>query len=472
MPDDGAIPGMDPDPGVFVERWAGEEDQLVARSQGVHLLGSGTEHGAVDRGEESLGVLGRERGCWSLRCHWPNIQKVFVSVTRTPWPAAGYQRTMNQATLYLDHAANTPVHPEVWDAMTAVIGRGPGNAASTHGPGRRARGELEEARERVAAVLGAASPREVVFTSGGTEADNLAVLGRWRAVGGGLAISAIEHSAVREPASAAAREGAVLTVLAVDEEGRVDTGALEEALAERPAVVSVMWGNNEVGTIQPVAEIGARCAAAGVAFHTDAVQAIGHVPVDVRAAGCSLLSLSAHKFGGPPGVGVLYVRRGTELAPLLMGGGHEAGLRSGTSNVAGAVGLATALELAVEQVAAERARLASLRDRLEARLLEAVPELRVNARGAERLPHILSVGLDGVPADVLMASLDFAGLAVSSGSACHSGGGEPSHVLVAMGRTSDAAIRFSLGWSTTDADVDRGAALFLETVDRARAAVA
>ncbi|MBW3552186.1 MAG: cysteine desulfurase [Gemmatimonadetes bacterium] len=378
---------------------------------------------------------------------------------------------MTEAMLYLDHAADTPVRPEVIVAMTRLQEAGVGNASSVHGPGRAARGALEEARERVAGVLGAA-PREIVFTSGGTEADNMAVLGRWRASRRGVVVSAVEHSAVRGPAAAAAREGAPLTILAVDESGRVDLGALDEALREEPGVVSVMWGNNETGTLQPVAEIGRRCAAAGAAFHTDAVQAVGHVPVRVDEARCSLLSLSAHKFGGPPGAGALFLRDGTEIEPLLSGGGQERGLRAGTSNVVAAAGLATALDLAVGQLETEAARLGTLRDRLQARLQAELPDLRVHGADADRLPHILNVGLDGVPADVLIASLDVAGLAVSSGAACHSGGGEPSHVLMAMGRFSDAVARFSLGWSTTEEDVDRGAALFLDVLDRARAAIA
>ena len=378
---------------------------------------------------------------------------------------------MTEAMLYLDHAADTPVRPEVIDAMTRLLEAGVGNASSVHGPGRAARGALEEARERVAAVLGA-SPREIVFTSGGTEADNMAVMGRWRAARRGVVISAVEHSAVREPAAAAAREGAPLTTLAVDEAGRVDLGALDEALGEAPGVVSVMWGNNETGTLQPVNEIGRRCAAAGAVFHTDAVQAAGHVPVRVDEAHCALLSLSAHKLGGPPGAGALFVRHGTELEPLLSGGGQERGLRAGTSNVVAAVGLATALDLAAAVLDMEAARLGALRNRLESRLRSDLPDLHVHGEGADRLPHILSVGLDGVPADVLIASLDVAGLAVSSGAACHSGGGEPSHVLMAMGRSSDAVVRFSLGWSTTGEDVERGADLFLGVLDRARAAIA
>lgn len=323
----------------------------------------------------------------------------------------------------------------------------------------------------MAAAIGATA-REVYFTSGGTEADNLAVLGRWRATRGAIALSAVEHSAVREATAIGAREGATVLTLAVDEDGRLDLGALEEALEEGPSLVSVMWGNNETGTLQPVTEVAVLCMERSVPFHTDAVQAVGHVPVRMNRTPCSLLSLSAHKLGGPPGVGALFVRDGVKIEPLLGGGGQERGLRAGTSNVAGATGLAVALDLAVRDLETERSRLAGLRSRLAKTLIDAVPDLRVNGGGAERLPHILNLGLDGVAADVLVASLDLAGLAVSTGSACHSGAAEPSHVLMAMGATADAVIRFSFGWTTTSAEVDRGATAFLEVLERTRATVA
>ena len=374
---------------------------------------------------------------------------------------------MMSDTLYLDHAATTPVRPEVRAAMEPFQSERFGNPSSTHGPGRAARAALEEARERVAAAIGA-EPHEIVFTGGGSEADNLAVLGRWRAAGRGVVVSAIEHSAVRRAAAQAAREGASVTTLAVDEAGRVDLDALDEALETSPGIVSVMWANNEIGTIQPVAEIADRCRARGVTFHTDAVQAVGHIPVSVGDVPCDLLAMSAHKFGGPKGVGALYVRQGTELEPLLHGGGQERGLRAGTSNVAGAVGLAEALDRAVDELPTERRRLAELRDRLEAGIMEAVDAAVVNAGGADRLPHILSVSLPDIGSDVLLASLDLAGLAVSAGSACHSGASAPSHVLLAMGARADAVIRFSLGWPTTEADVNRALAVVLETMDRAR----
>lgn len=369
---------------------------------------------------------------------------------------------MTDDPIYLDHAATTPVRPAVRAAMEPFLTERYGNPSSTHGPGRGARAALEEARERVAGQLGAA-PNEIVFTGGGTEADNLAVLGRWWAAGEGVAISAVEHSAVRHAAARAARDGAPVSTLAVDEAGRVVVDALAEVLESPQAVVSVMWANNEVGTIQPISEISALCRDRGAVLHTDAVQAVGHVPVTVDPV--DLLSLSAHKFGGPKGVGVLYVRAGTALDPLLHGGGQERGLRGGTANVAGAVGLAEALDIAVAEVDAEAERLAALRDGLQERLLD-LPGTRVV--GADRLPHILSLAIDRVDDDVLLPALDLAGLAVSSGSACHSGAGTPSHVLLAMGQQSDAIVRFSLGWSTTAEDVERTGTLFSDVVEGVR----
>jgi cysteine desulfurase len=382
---------------------------------------------------------------------------------------------MTDTMIYLDHAATTPLRPEARAAMEPWLGTRFGNAASSHAPGRAARAALEDARERVAGALGA-ERMEIVFTGSGTEADNLAVLGRWRHLQrragpatAGLVTSAVEHSAVREAAAQAAREGAEVTVLAVDEAGVVGLDALEEALELPQAVVSIMWGNNEVGTLQPVARAAALCRDRGVVFHTDAVQALGHVPVSVSEVACDLLALSAHKFGGPQGAGVLFVRRGVELEPLVRGGGQEGGLRSGTANVAGAVGLAAALERAVAEAEAEAVRLAALRDRLQEGLdrLDGVQGL---GGGGPRLPHILTVGLDGVEADVLLASLDLAGLAVSSGAACQSGGSAPSAVMVAMGIRHDVAVRFSLGRTSTEAEVDGALARFSQVVERLRAA--
>lgn len=369
-----------------------------------------------------------------------------------------------------------------------------GNPSSMHRWGRQARNALEEARERLAAAIGA-QRREIIFTSGGTEADNIAVLGRWRAAcrgpagtavaagsrdaaghtrtaAGPVVCSAVEHKAVLAAAQCAASEGAELLVLAVDEHGRIDLNALDEALSERPCVVSVMWANNEVGTIQPVAEIGSRCRAAGVAFHTDAVQAFGKLRVRVNDTPCDLLSISAHKTGGPKGVGALYVRDAELVLPLTHGGGQERELRPGTENVAAAVGFAVAAEFAMAGWEEHATRMASLRDRLEAGLLERVPDLVVNAPRdrAGRLPNILSVTVRGADQEGMLIGLDLEGVAASGASACQSGTVKPSHVLLAMGRgqAGDASVRLSVGWTTTDDEIDYAVDAFGRVVDQIR----
>jgi cysteine desulfurase len=374
--------------------------------------------------------------------------------------------------VYLDYAATTPLRPEVREAMLGVLGERWGNPSSVHRWGREARAVLDDARARMAAVIGA-SPAEIVFTRGGTEADNLAVLGRARADGSrAVACSAIEHKAVLASAGALAADGWAVRIIPVDGAGLVDLDALRGMVdADRPAVVSVMWANNEVGAIQPVAGIAAICAAAGTAFHTDAVQALGKVAVRVDRVPVDLAAFSAHKLGGPRGTGALFVRRGTRLDPLLHGGGQERGLRSGTEDVAGAVGLALAAELAEEERETEMARLAALRDRLEAALCERVPGLRINAEGAPRVPHISNVSAPGADAEMLLVALDLEGIAASSGSACSSGAVEPSHVLTAMGLPADVAgpsVRFSLSRDTTDADIDRAIEVFPKVVARLR----
>ncbi len=376
--------------------------------------------------------------------------------------------------IYLDHAATTPVRPEVRDAMAPFLAERFGNPSSHHRWGRQARNALEQARERVAAALGA-QRREIFFTAGGTEADNLAVLGRWKSVcrssGGSIVCSAIEHKAVIGAAAEAAEDGADVIFLGVDADGRVDLGALDEALRTSPCVVSVMWGNNETGTVQPIAEIAARCRDAGSVFHTDAVQAFGKLRVRVDEIACDLLSLSGHKIGAQQGVGILYVRDGIPLRPLLHGGGQERDLRPGTENVAAAVGFALAVELAAAEASAEAQRLRLLRDRLETTLRKRIPELRVNGEGAERLPHVLSVSLPDTDQEEFLAGLDLEGLAVSGGSACHSGTVKPSHVLVAMGRVwpDSATVRLSLGHATTPADVDGALEIFTAVAERQRA---
>ncbi|MGH7504640.1 MAG: cysteine desulfurase family protein, partial [Longimicrobiales bacterium] len=320
--------------------------------------------------------------------------------------------------------------------------------------------------------------REIVFTGGGTEADNIAILGRWRTVcregkRASIVCSAIEHKAVSASAREAVREGAELILLAVDGNGRVELGALDEALAAAPCVVSVMWGNNEVGTLQPVAELAERCRRNGVAFHTDAVQAFGKVRVRVDELPCDLLSVSGHKIGGPKGVGVLYLREGVSLWPLAHGGGQERQLRPGTENVAAAVGLAVAAELAASEQEEEARRLGALRDRLETALRERVPELIVNGAGAERLPHVLNVTVPGADQEGFLIGLDLDGIAASGASACNSGSVEPSHVLVAMGRSEPnaASVRFSLGRVTTDEEIERAIEIIPRVAEQVRVGV-
>lgn len=373
--------------------------------------------------------------------------------------------------VYLDYAATTPLRREVHEAMRPWLEERFGNPSSMHRWGREARVALDEARARLAAVLGA-RPSEIVFTRGGTEADNLAVLGRSRHQRASAVVcSATEHKAVLACAHAAQREGgAPPHLLPVDSAGRVDLNGIDAALAAAPCVVSVMWVNNEVGTVQPVEQVGSRCRAAGVVFHTDAIQAFGKLEVRVDRVPVDLLSVSAHKIGGPKGVGALYVRRGTVLSPLIYGGGQERGLRCGTEDVAGAVGLATAAELVERERAAEVPRLAALRDRLERELRAALPDLVVNGAGAERVAGTCNVSVPG--AAMLLPALDLEGIAVSSGSACSSGASAPSHVLTAMGlppEVAGPAVRFSLGHQTTAADVDRVVATLPRLVQRMRA---
>ncbi|MBR9991316.1 MAG: cysteine desulfurase [Gemmatimonadetes bacterium] len=377
--------------------------------------------------------------------------------------------------VYLDHAATTPLRPEVRDAMMPYFAEQFGNPSSMHRWGRQARNALEQARERLAAAIGA-TRREIVFTGGGTEADNMAVLGRWRSAcrsdetPGALVCSAIEHKAVGAAAQCAAGEGAELIVLGVDEEGRIELDSLDEALRARPCIVSVMWANNEVGTIEPVAEIAARCREAGIVFHTDAVQALAKLRVRVDETPCDLLSLSAHKVAGPKGIGALFIREGTHVLPLVHGGGQERDLRPGTENVAAAVGFALAAELAAAEQEEEAARLGALRVRLRDGLREQVPELVVNGPARDVLPNILNVTVPGADQEEMLIGLDLEGVAASGASACQSGAIKPSHVLAAMGRISEggASVRLSLGRNTTAAEVDFATAAFGRVVEQLR----
>lgn len=371
--------------------------------------------------------------------------------------------------LYLDYAATAPLRPEARDAMLAALSERWGNASSIHRWGREARAVLEDARARFAAVIGA-SPAEIVFTRGGTEADNLAVLGRAALESGKpVACSAIEHKAVLQAARAAGRR---MHEIRVDPDGRVDLGQVREIVgSDPPAVLSVVWANNEVGVVQPVDEIAAICAEAGVTFHSDAVQALGKVRVRVDEVAAHLLAFSAHKIGGPKGVGALYVRRGMQLAPLMHGGGQERGLRPGTEDVAGAAAFAAAAEAAEAERETVMARIGALCDRLEAGLRARVPGLVVNAAAAPRLPTISNVSVPGADPELLLMALDLEGIAVSSGSACSSGAVTPSHVLLAMGLAPEVAgpsVRFSLGRETTDEEIDRVLEIFPAVAGRVR----
>jgi cysteine desulfurase len=370
---------------------------------------------------------------------------------------------VNQQRIYLDNAATTPLRSEVTDALREAFDRGGFlNPSSLHAEGRRARAALDEARDRVAAALGAAR-NEITFTAGGTEADNQALLGVARArKRGHLVASCTEHHAVIHALECLREEGFELTLLPVDTRGLVDVAEFAGALRPDTVLASVAYANNEIGTVQPIAELAAVAHRRGVLFHTDAVQAPGWLPVDVRALDVDLLSLSAHKFHGPQGVGLLYVRAGTPLVPILHGGGQEFGRRSGTENVLGVIGLARALELAVAEEPERASRVAELRDRLETGICAAIPDVRVNGAGARRLAKMLNVSFADLESEALLIRLDLAGVAVSAGSACTSGTLERSHVIAALGadpRWQTGVIRFSLGAATRPDEIDRVLAL-------------
>ena len=378
------------------------------------------------------------------------------------------------APIYLDHAATTPVRPEVLDAMQPFFGARFGNPSSTHRWGREARAALDEARERVARCLGA-HPDEVCFTSGGTEGDNLAVLGAWRArrdpKRGAIVTSPFEHKAILAAVQAAAREGAEERFTAVTAEGTIEVESFRSVVDEAVALCTVMWINNEIGTIQPIIELASHAKDRGAVFHTDAVQAFGKVSIDAASMPFDLLTISGHKFGAPKGIGAMFIRRGTALEPLMHGGSQDRGRRPGTENVAAAVGLARAAELALEEHDAEHARLSAMRDTLERALMERVPDAVVHGRHASRAPHIINISVPGTDSESMLMALDLKGVAASSGSACQSGAVTPSHVLSAIGVTPDlanAAIRLSLGALTTDACVERVAQLFPELINKAR----
>lgn len=382
------------------------------------------------------------------------------------------------APIYLDHAATTPVRPEVMEAMAPYFASAFGNPSSAHRWGREARTALDEARERVARCLGA-NPDELCFTSCGTEGDNMATIGVWRALRAtgrrAIVTTPIEHKAVLAAAHQVAKEGGEERLVDVDGFGTVRRDRWEALVRDDVAVASAMWINNEVGTLQDIPALAAHAKAHGVVMHTDAVQAFGKVEIDVRSLPVDLLAISGHKIGAPKGIGALFVRRGTPLEPFFHGGAQDRGRRPGTENVAFAVGLATAAELAVAERERHWARLERLRDRLEERILAAVPDAVIHGRGAPRAPHITNVSAPGTDAESMLMALDLAGIAASGGSACQSGSTAPSHVLSAMGVRADiagAAIRMSVGALTTDEAIDRVAELYPALVAKARAAAA
>jgi cysteine desulfurase len=379
--------------------------------------------------------------------------------------------------VYLDHSATTPMAPEALAAMRPYQEARFGNASSLHAWGREARAALEAARAALARGVGARDPQSLVFVSGGTEADNLALKGAARAAAGRrrhLVVSAVEHHAVLEAAAVLEADGFEVTRVEPRSDGRVEPEAVEAALRPETLLVALMLVNNETGVLQPVAEVAARCRARGVLVHADCVQALGKVPLDVEALGVDLAAFAAHKVYGPKGIGALYVRPGTPMAALVHGGFQERSRRAGTEDVAGAVGFARAVQVAVGGLDSDGPRMAAMRDRLEAALSGALSGARVNGGGAPRAPHISNLSLEGVPAESLLIALDLEGIAASAGAACSSGSLETSHVLRAMGLPPDrcaASIRFSLGRGTTAEEIDYTIATTARCAERLREAL-
>jgi cysteine desulfurase len=377
--------------------------------------------------------------------------------------------------IYLDHNATTPPAEAVVEAMSRALRDVAGNASSVHSFGQQAKSAIDEARSSVAALLGGEAS-EVIFTGSGTEADNLALRGTAEALEATrrreIVVSAIEHEAVLNTARALARRGWTMITLPVDASGLVSPDAVRDAVSDRTAIVSVMHANNEVGTVQPVAEIAAIAHERGALIHTDAVQTAGKIPIAVKRLGVDLLSLSAHKFYGPKGVGALWVRRGVRLTQQMTGGRQERNRRAGTENVPGIIGLGVAARLATDTLGPSAARVAALRDHLEAGILRDVPHAALNGTREPRVPNTTNISFDRVEAESLLIALDLEGIAVSTGSACSSGTLEPSHVLKAMGLGSSRAqssLRFSLGSATSETDIDRVVAVLPGLVQKLRA---
>jgi len=362
--------------------------------------------------------------------------------------------------IYLDYAATTPTHPEVVKAMLPHFTDAFGNPSSIYSYGQEAKGAIEEARDKVAALI-SARDEEIVFTSGGTEADNFAIKGVAYAnepKGNNIITSSIEHHAVIETCKFLERRGFRVTYLPVDEYGLVDPNDVKKAITDKTILISVMQASNEVGTVEPIAEIGRIAKEAGIYFHTDAVQTVGHIPVDVNELGVDLLSMSAHKLYGPKGVGALYIRKGTKLIPFIHGGEQERRRRASTENIPGIVGFGKAVELAQQEISEEAERLAYLRDQLINGLLERIDHTRLNGHPIMRLPNNVNVSVDFIEGESMLLNLDLEGICASTGSACSSSSLEPSHVLLALGLAHEQAhgsLRFSLGKWTTEEEIER-----------------
>jgi cysteine desulfurase len=386
----------------------------------------------------------------------------------------GCQERSHVNRVYLDHNATTPVHPAVVDAMARVLKEDFGNPSSVHHFGQRAKAAVDQARSAVAALIGA-DPGEVVFTSGGTESDNFAIRGAAEALDparrGHLIATAIEHEAVLNTLKALARRGWSTALLPIGASGIASPDALRDVLRNDTAIVSIMHANNEIGTVQPIAEMARVAHERGALFHTDAVQTAGKIRLNVKALDLDLVSISAHKFYGPKGVGALWLRRGLRLRPILTGGKHERNRRAGTENVAGIVGMGVAATMALAKIDDEAQRMSALRDRLEEGVLRVVPGTTVNGARSPRVPNTTNISFDRIEAESLLIALDLEGVAVSTGSACSSGTLEPSHVLKAMGfpahRTQNS-IRFSLGAANTEAEIDRVVAILPGIVEKLR----
>ena len=388
--------------------------------------------------------------------------------------------------VYLDFNATTPVEPDVLDAMLPYFSAEFGNAASIHTPGQKARASVETAREQVAALIGA-RPQEIVFTSGGTESDNHAIFGivqhlvaqPFLAVPGNhpsngavhVITTAIEHEAVLNACQALEKQGVAVTYLPVNRDGQIDLDELRNSLRPKTVLITIMHANNELGTIQPLEEIGRIAAEADVYFHTDAVQSAGKIAIDVNKLQVDLLSLSGHKLYAPKGIGALYVRGGTRLRQFLYGGHHQRGFRPGTENVPGIVGLGKAAEIARKSLAEDSQRVSALRNKLQQGLLHRVPQSRVNGAGAPRTPNTTNLVFPGIEGEALLIALDLKGLACSTGAACSSGAVEPSHVLTAIGLPPEearASLRFSLGRHTTESDIAFALEVVPAAVDQLR----